>query len=260
MGRFKLTLEYEGTRYSGWQIQKNSRTVQGELVHALGTVLKTRTFELYGSGRTDAGVHALHQVAHLDVETVLSPEVLRMKMNDVLPADINVLGVERTYGKFHARHDAVGRSYLYQISRRRTALAKRFVWWIKEDLDVGRMREAAGAFDGMKDLRSFTDDDPEEKSTRVALEEAAVKEYGDLILIRIHGSHFLWKLVRRIVGVIAGVGRGHLDLREVHRFLAADLDVPATLTAPPSGLFLERVYYKGDRRLKTLEPAIPVGR
>src|SRR5437868_12446437 len=146
--RFKLTIEYAGTRYSGWQIQKNARTVQGELDRAVRTVTGRKDFELYGSGRTDAGVHALAQVAHLDVSSSLPPDSLRRRINDELPADINVLSAEIVPHRFHARHDAVARRYLYQVARRRTAFAKAYVWWVKEPLDLVRMREAAQAFVG----------------------------------------------------------------------------------------------------------------
>ena len=258
MARFKVYIEYEGTRFSGWQAQKNARTVQGELNEAAGRVFQTAAFELYGSGRTDAGVHALSQVAHLDVKTVLAPEIIRMKMNDELPADINILDIEKCAGEFHARHDASARSYLYQISRRRTAFGKRFVWWIKDALDAGKMRQAAELFTGLKDFRSFTADDPEEKSTKVHINAIDVQEAGDLILIRIVGSHFIWKMVRQIVGVLAEVGRGSMPLNDVKKFLHTQSDVPAKLTAPPSGLFLERVYYKGDVWLKEMRPAIDI--
>ncbi len=249
MGRFKITLEYEGTRYSGWQIQKNARTVQGEIVAVARDLFQTTEMEFYGSGRTDAGVHAIMQVAHLDVQTMLAPEIIRRKVNDKLPPDINLIEVEKTAKNFHARHDAIARSYLYQISRRRTALGKRFVWWIKDELDVAKMRKAAGLFDGLRDFRSFTADDPEETSTKVQLDPIEIVEEGDLILIRVVGSHFLWKMVRQIVGALAEVGRGSLTPAEVGRFLTAESDAPAKLTAPPSGLFLERVYYPGDARL-----------
>ena len=137
MPRFKLLIEYAGTRYSGWQIQKNARTVQGEIDRAVREVSKRGEFELYGSGRTDAGVHALAQVAHLELYTDLPPESLRRKLNDELPADIHIRAIDKAPHRFHARHDAVSRCYLYQISRRRTAFAKPFVWWIREPLDVG---------------------------------------------------------------------------------------------------------------------------
>lgn len=258
MPRFKIYLEYDGTRYSGWQVQKNARTVQGELMDAVGRVFDTGEFEFIGSGRTDAGVHALCQVAHLDVRTVLAPEIIRMKLNDLLPADINILEIEKAARDFHARHDAVMRSYLYQISRRRTAFGKRYVWWIKDTLDVRAMREAAKLFVGMKNVQSFTADDPEEKSTKVLVEGISLKEAEDLILLRVEGSHFLWRMVRRVVGVLAEVGRGKLTLQKVEGFLNVKSDVPATLTAPPSGLFLERVLYPGDKRLDLLEPTMSI--
>src|SRR6187549_3945027 len=107
MPRFKLLIEYAGTRYRGWQIQKNARTVQGEIERAIRESSGVREFELYGSGRTDAGVHALAQVAHLEIATTKPPETLRRAINDSLPSDINVLRIERVRHKFHARHDAV---------------------------------------------------------------------------------------------------------------------------------------------------------
>lgn len=258
MGRFKLFIEYEGTRYSGWQVQKNARTVQGEIIQALKHVFKTNALELYGSGRTDAGVHALEQVAHLDVKTVLAPEVIRMKVNDELPPDINLLEVEKAPRTFHARHDAIARSYLYQISRRRTAFGKRYVWWIKDALNVEAMNHAGALFVGMKDLRSFTDDDAEEKSTQVLIEAIEIADWGDMILIRMKGSHFLWKLVRRVVGVLAAVGRGTLTARDVERYIEDVSDEPARLTAPPSGLFLEHVQYERQEGARQLHPAFGV--
>src|SRR4051812_28521066 len=127
MARFKLTIEYAGTKYSGWQIQKNARTVQGEIDAAIREVSRRREFELYGAGRTDAGVHALAQVAHLDLYTALPPETLRTRVNDALPADIHITALEKAPHRFHARHDAVARSYLYQIARRKTAFFKPYV-------------------------------------------------------------------------------------------------------------------------------------
>jgi len=258
MARFKVSLEYDGTRYSGWQIQKNARTVAGEISSAIGKVLDSAEFELYGAGRTDAGVHALRQVAHLEAKTMLAPEILRQKINDELPADINILEIEKASPQFHARHDAVARSYLYQISRRRTAFGKKMVWWIKDQLDINRMKAAAELYVGMKDFQSFTADDPEEKSTKVHIEKIEIREHGDLILIRFLGSHFLWKMIRQVVGVIAEVGRGKLTVEQARMFLVHRSDQPATLTAPPSGLFLERIYYPQDKKLERLEPVLPI--
>jgi tRNA pseudouridine38-40 synthase len=256
--RFKLTLEYTGTRYSGWQIQKNARTVQGEIHRVVRDLSSRSDFELYGSGRTDSGVHALLQVAHLDLQTALKPSQLQHALNDALPADINILSIEVVPRRFHARHGALGRSYLYQISRRRTAFAKAYVWWIKDELDFPRMQEAARLFVGMNDFRSFSADDPEETSTRVLVESVELAEAGALVLVRIRGSHFIWKMVRRMVGVLVEVGRGALTTRDVAGFLKEASGVPATLTAPPSGLFLERVFYEGDRGGEPLRAVTPL--
>ena len=256
MARFKIYLEYEGTRYSGWQVQKNVRTVQGKLLEAAEKIFKNEKVDVQGSGRTDAGVHALCQVAHLDVKTVLAPEIIRMKLNDELPSDINILDVERTHPKFHARHDAISRSYLYQISRRRTAFGKNYVWWIKDKLDFSRMQSSAEKFIGMHDFVSFADEDQEEKSTKVLIEDVQMKEDGDLILVRIIGSHFLWKMVRRMIGVLVEIGRGRLSEQDLKRFLNSRSSEPAKFTAPPSGLFLEQVIYKGESLNHEFKPTI----
>jgi tRNA pseudouridine38-40 synthase len=246
MPRFKLVIEYSGTRYSGWQIQKNARTVQGEIDQAIRDVTGRREFELYGAGRTDAGVHALAQIAHLELYSDLPPAPLRARINDALPADIHIRHIDKVPHRFHARHDARSRSYLYQIARRKTAFFKPYVWWIKDPLDAARMRDAAAAFVGMQNFESFTADEPGEKSTKVLIDRLEIVDEGALVLVRVQGSHFLWRMVRRIAGVLAAVGRGELTAERAAGFLGERSDLPATLTAPASGLFLEGVYYAGD--------------
>lgn len=258
--RFKLTIEYAGTRYSGWQIQKNARTVQGELDRAVREATGARELELYGSGRTDAGVHALRQVAHLEIDTTLQPELLRRRINDALPSDVNVLRVEKVRHKFHARHDAVARSYIYQIARRRTAFAKPFVWWVKEELDLTAMRRLSARFVGLHDFQSFSDDDPSEKSTDVLVDSLELHEDGDLIVVHIEGSHFIWRMVRRLVGVLVAVGKGELSEEAAAGFLHVKSPLPARLTAPASGLFLERVYYPGEPRDQPITAPVVITR
>jgi tRNA pseudouridine38-40 synthase len=256
-----LTIEYAGTRYSGWQVQKNARTVAGEIERAARSVTGRTDFELYGSGRTDAGVHALGQVAHLDVATSLPADTLRGRMNDELPADIHLLSAVVVPHRFHARHDAIARRYLYQIATRRTAFAKPYVWWVKEAIDVERMEAAARSFIGMHDFASFSarhaggDDDT---SSVVLLERLEVATDGALVLVVVEGSHFLWKMVRRLVGVLAAVGRGDLAVDAAASLLGQASDLPASLTAPASGLFLERVYYEGDPRGLPTDAAVGV--
>jgi tRNA pseudouridine38-40 synthase len=256
MPRFKLTIEYLGTRYSGWQIQSNARTVAGTLAAAVREATAREKFELYGSGRTDAGVHALQQVAHLDVATTLAPAVLVQRLNEVLPHDVVVVDAAVVGHRFHARRDAARRSYLYQIATRPLAFGKPIVWWVKAPLDVDAMREAATAFQGFHDFRAFTDASPGETSTMVLVEQVAVTAPPPFVLIRVVGSHFLWKMVRRLVGVLVEVGRGGLTPEAARSLLGIDTPVPARLTAPAAGLFLERVFYPGDDEPRPFEPVL----
>ena len=254
MGRYKLTIEYEGTRYSGWQMQKGGKTIQGAILDACRELDNNDDVDVYGAGRTDGGVHAISQVAHVDLKTDLIPLKIKYGINDRLPPDICILNVEPADNKFHARHDAVARSYIYQISRRRTAFGKKFVWWIKDELNVNLMNQVASQFVGLKDFKSFTDEDQESGSTKVEIKHASVVEYGDLIVFHVVGSHFLWKQVRRMIGVIAEVGRGKLSLEEIPSLFRNKSDIPAKLTAPPSGLFLEKVYYNKEDIIFTTKP------
>ncbi|MDP4115075.1 MAG: tRNA pseudouridine(38-40) synthase TruA [Bacteroidota bacterium] len=257
MARFKLYIEYDGTRYSGWQLQKNAKTIQGVLLKAAYEIFKVDNIELQGSGRTDGGVHALCQVGHMDVKTMLAPEIIRMKFNDILPPDINIIEVEKTNPKFHARHDAVSRSYVYIISKRRTSFNKNYVWWIKDSLDFAKINQAAQLFKGMHDYKSFADKDSEEKSTKVLIHNVECTETANLIYIRIIGSHFLWKMVRRMVGILAEIGRGKKTKEDLKDYLFKYSTEPAKATAPPSGLFLENVYYQGDKISEEFKIPLP---
>ena len=256
--RFKLFIEYEGTRYSGWQKQENARTIQGTIIKAAEEIFGDGFYDLQGSGRTDSGVHAIRQVAHLDAKTMLAPEIIKMKLNDLLPHDINILEVEKANKNFHARHDAKSRSYIYQISRRRTAFNKNLVWWIKDKLDYEAMESASKQFIGMNNFDSFSDDDPDEKSTKVLIDDIQLKEEGNLILIRITGSHFIWKMVRRIVGVLVEVGRGRKSEKDIVFYLNNKSNEPAKFTAPPSGLFLESVVYEGELIPQSFESVVKI--
>jgi tRNA pseudouridine38-40 synthase len=246
MHKYKITLEYDGTNYSGWQRQNNAKSIQGALIIAAQNFLGASA-EIQGAGRTDAGVHALAQVAHLESSRKINPETLRIGLNDNLPASINILQVENARPRFHARHHATSRSYLYLIARRRTAFGKRYVWWIKDNLDIKKMQRAINIFSGFHDFSSFADKRMDkETSTQVNIENIQLKEFADIIALRVTGSHFLWKMVRRIVGITIEVGRGKFTIGDIEQMLNSHSDIPAQYTAPPSGLFLEKVLYEGD--------------
>ncbi|HEX8708976.1 MAG TPA: tRNA pseudouridine(38-40) synthase TruA [Pyrinomonadaceae bacterium] len=260
MQTWKLEIEYDGTRYSGWQKQPHARTVQGELLKAAETFLDTRV-EIGGSGRTDAGVHALRQVAHLKSRSParhLSPGRLLSGINGLLPHDINLLAAQDAPNGFHARHDAVARHYLYQISTRRTAFGKPYVWWVRDRLNVASMQRACQMLVGRHDFRSFCESPETQSSTLVQLQRAEVAAAGGLILFRIGASHFLWKMVRRIAGALVEAGRGNLPVAGFQRLLESYSNEPAAWTAPPSGLFLERVLYPGEALPEASGPAFPV--
>jgi len=252
--KYKITLEYDGTGYSGWQTQKNARSIQATVLAAAREVFGT-VADLQGAGRTDAGVHALGQVAHIETEKKLLPQQILFGLNDRLPASVNVLHVETASPRFHARHHARQRIYLYQISRRRTAFGKRYVWWIKDDLDTAAMKNACALFVGMHDFASFADKRfDKDASTKVKVDAVEFIDADDLCVIRVAGSHFLWKMVRRMVGVLAEVGRGNLDGQAIMKMLQHYSAGPARFTAPASGLFLEQVLYEGDRQLSVKLP------
>ncbi len=257
MPTYKLTIEYEGTRYSGWQAQGNTpKTVQGRLLKAAGDVFGD--VDIGGAGRTDAGVHAAGQVAHLRMHRGAEPVQIMRKLNDLLPHDINILSVERVNDRFHARHDAISRVYLYQIATRRTAFAKPFVWWIKDTLDVKAMGETASLIAGKNDFGAFSDKRLKEEDSRiVVVERCELVRDGGLILFRIAASHFLWKMVRKLVAFLVEVGRGN----GVPSDLSARLESGENFspTAPPSGLFLEAIVYEG-RFDQPVAPIVPVRR
>jgi tRNA pseudouridine38-40 synthase len=259
MPRYKLLIEYNGTRYSGWQVQQNAKSVQGAIINAARDAFG-RVGEVVGSGRTDAGVHALGQVAHIDLPDAAPVDRVRYGLNDNLPYDINVLDVSSVHGRFHARHDATGRSYIYQICRRRTAFGKEHVWWIRDPLDIGAMRRASLAAIGLHDFSSFADLEGSNDSRRVVVESIDIGEFGDMVILRIRASHFLRKMVRRVVGTLVEIGRGGIGIDGFADAIDRPTDRLARYTAPPSGLFLEQVIYKGESFLPELLPAMPVER
>ncbi len=262
MRTLRLTIEYDGTRYSGWQEQTNAKSISGEIRRAAEEFFE-RPVEIGGAGRTDAGVHALEQVAHLRFPrwgsspprirerlSNLAPREIVHGINDRLPSDINLLAVADTPPGFHARHDAISRSYLYRISTRRSAFEKRHVWWVRDRLQLPAMAEAAARLTGRHDFSAFCERDPrrDEQSTIVHIDSATIVRDDHLLLFRLVASHFLWKMVRRLTGSLVEVGRGNVTVEQFARLLDAPGEpnplLPAKVTAPPSGLFLERIGYR----------------
>ena len=256
----RAKIEYDGSRYRGWQAQVNARTVQGVLL-AAARELWGPGVRVHGAGRTDAGVHALGQVAsvHLPPRSRVDAAALR-RWNELLPFDVNVLELSAVSPSFHARHDAVRRVYRYRLATRRTAYGKPFVYWVKDELDVAAMDRAARLLAGRHDFAGFCENPEGHDSTIVVVEEARVTapaEADGLVLVRIAASHFLWKMVRRVVGVLLEVGAGRMAEAQVARLLVERTSEVARLTVPPSGLFLESVGYPGETEAIPPHPLRP---
>ena len=254
MPTYRLLVEYEGTKFSGWQAQASGRTVQGVLLEKLRALTGEPGLDLQGAGRTDAGVHALGQVASLRCRRSLDCGALLRDLERELPADLAVLEVSAAPKGFHARHDAEARAYRYQIATRRSAFGKRISWWVTDGLDVAAMMDAAAAFVGRHDFRAFARRSREAESTIVEVESCDVARFAGCVMIRMVASHFLWNQVRRMVGALVTVGRGEARPRDVQSWLSGRSPAPP-LAAPAAGLFLEAVRYPGVAwRLPPLEP------
>lgn len=206
--------------------------------------------ELQGAGRTDAGVHAAAQVCHLRIQKARKYDggQLAHEVNERLPGDIAIIEAAPAAHSFHARHDAVSRSYVYQISTRKTAFSKKYVWWVKQALDLEAMERAARMLKGRHDFSRFRAKDPSkpDESPIVVVESAEVERQDEMILFRVEASHFVYRMVRRLAGALVKLGKGEISEADFAALLNAekrpDLDV-AAWTAPASGLFLERVKY-----------------
>ncbi len=264
---WKLTLAYDGSDFSGWQVQPEKLTVQGELQSALGRITGETPLP-QGSGRTDAGVHALGQVASFALRAPIPAENLHRALNRTLPAAIRVLSAEPAPEDFHARHSATAKSYEYRIFRAPICppFLARYVLPCPGTLDIDAMQAAARRLEGEHDFLSFAATDPD--ATARTAEDEGLSEpkstirtifssgwetdpAGELLVYRVRGSGFLHHMVRNFVGTLLEVGRGRLSPDEMNRILAARARAAAGPTAPARGLFLHSVEYGGKK-----EPAV----
>jgi tRNA pseudouridine38-40 synthase len=241
---YKLTLEYDGTAYAGWQRQAKDLTVQGMMEAALKRITQT-PITVIGAGRTDAGVHALGQVAHFKSEKLLTPDEWARALNAVLPGDIAVLSAELVADDFHARYGATGKVYEYRILNRpvRAPLDRHRVWHVKSPLNVPAMREAVRLLLGRHDFASFQGHPTDTKNTVCELRRLEIMQDGDRIRFEADADRFLKQMMRAIVGTLVEVGRGKRAPASMKDILAAKDRRAAGMTAPPHGLYLLRVDY-----------------
>lgn len=245
MPRFKLTIEYDGTAFVGWQRQENGMSVQEALETAVERYCQIKGL-VHGAGRTDAGVHALAQVAHVDLPRNDRPEVVANALNAHLrPHLVSVLKAELVDDEFHARFSAIERGYEYRILNRRApaALEAGKVWWIPAPLDAAAMHEAAQVLVGKHDFTSFRAAECQAESPVKTLDAIAVSRQAEMIVLTTRARSFLHHQVRNIVGTLRTVGEGKWTARDVARALEARDRSAGGQTAPPTGLYLTHVKY-----------------
>ncbi len=244
MPTIKLTLEYEGTLYAGWQRQLNQPTIQEAVETAIKNVTQ-QTVSVVAAGRTDAGVHALGQVASFRIEREMTPYEWTRALNAHLPPDISVRSVELPSADFHARHKAKGKLYRYRILNRseRPALERLGTWHVHRPLDEHAMTESAAHLIGVHDCSSFETQPTENEDPICHIQQLTIIRVGHALRIDIYANRFLKQMVRSIVGTLAEVGTGRRPAASMQDILDARDRSMAGKTAPPQGLYLVRVDY-----------------
>lgn len=245
--RYLITISYDGTNFSGYQKQPKERTVQGELEKVLKEINGGKKVDVHASGRTDAGVHALAQRVHFDLETKITSEKLSKGLNSLLPEDIFVKRVEEVSDNFHARFSAIGKEYVYKLNMGEyNPLERNYVYQHNEKLDVVEMERAMKYLEGTHNFKSFTKTDEEKDDfVRTISQTSIVRDSKDLnkIIFTFVGTGFLRYMVRNMVGTLIMVGEGKIKSEEIIEILKKEDRVYAGKTAKPEGLYLKNVFY-----------------
>ena len=245
--RYFITFSYDGTKFNGYQKQPRVRTVQGEIEKALKQINDNKEVIISATGRTDAGVHALNQKAHFDLEKEFDLDKLKQGLNSLLPEDIYIKKVEKVLDNFHARFDAIGKEYVYIINMGEyNPLERNYVYQHCKKLDVVEMERALKYFEGTHNYKSFTKTDEEKDDyVRTISQTSLTRDNKDInkIYLDFVGTGFLRYMVRNIVGLLIEVGEGKRRSEEVISILKAEDRTKAGKTANPEGLYLKNVFY-----------------
>ncbi|WP_353094179.1 tRNA pseudouridine(38-40) synthase TruA [Tissierella praeacuta] len=244
MKNIKLTIEYEGTNYSGWQRQDNAITIQGKLEDAL-EILVEEKIKLIGSGRTDGKVHALGQVANFLTTSNIPGERYKYALKFLLPDDITIIESEEVDLNFHARFDALKKKYKYIVytGELPRAIYRNFSYYVPYNIDINKMIEASKYLIGTHDFSAFMSANSDVNSTIRTIYDISIEKNKDLIKFSVEGNSFLRNMVRIIVGTLLFVGFGRIDVDNLPKIILDGERKGAGPTAPPQGLFLEKVYY-----------------
>lgn len=244
MKNIMVEIEYDGTNYSGWQIQPNSKTVQEEIMKAL-KILTGTDININGSGRTDAGVHANGQVANFLLESNIPVDRLPLALNSKLPKDISIIRAREVSMDFHARYSAIGKQYIYHIynGRYRSALLRNYSYHVQYSLDYNMMLQGARLLIGTHDFKGFMSSGSSVEDTVRTIKKLDIINKDNSIYIHIEGDGFLYNMVRIIAGTLIEIGTGKRSLEQLKKALETKERTLAGHTAPPQGLFLNKVFY-----------------
>ena len=242
---FKMKIAYDGTRYYGWERKKDRETIQGKLETVLAKMCRIDEVQVIGAGRTDAGVHAKAMTANVHLETSLSCEQIRDYLNRYLPEDIAVTEVREAAARFHARYNAVGKTYCYTVfdGPVQPVFNRKYYTPLEQTVDVERMRRAAEYLIGEHDFRSFCGNTKMKKSTVRLVDQVEIRRNKGYVTFTFHGNGFLQNMIRILVGTLLEVGWGRREPEEMERILEAKDRQAAGFTAPAKGLCLVRVDY-----------------
>ncbi|UDM32394.1 tRNA pseudouridine(38-40) synthase TruA [Lentilactobacillus laojiaonis] len=252
MVRYKATVAYDGTLFSGFQRQPNKRTIEGILTKKINLMAKkpTPAIEVFGSGRTDAGVHALGQVVHFDFPYDLSEESMYMGLNSMLPLDMQIKKVEKVPDDFHARYDVSGKRYVYRVTLDQfiNPFKRNYTSNWKYPIDLDKLNAALQDLIGEHDFSSFVASGSTAKTNIRTIYEAFAKldAENNEIAIEFYGNGFLYNMVRIMVGVVLEIGSGLRDPHDIIRLFEVKDRTQARRTMPASGLYLKKVYYQGE--------------
>jgi tRNA pseudouridine38-40 synthase len=247
MKNIKLIIEYDGTNYSGWQTQKNAISVQGKLEDAIKTITG-ENIQLVGSGRTDGGVHALGQVANFHTNSTIPNDKFSCILNNALPDDIKIIHSEEVGLDFHSRFDAISKRYRYIIynGKMPSPIYRNLSYHFKYDLDIDKMIRASKYLVGTHNFACFKGRKSVVKSTIRTIYYVDIRRKGDFIEFVFEGNSFLRYMVRIIIGTLVKIGSGERDVSDMKKIIDSKNRNNAGPTAPPQGLFLEKVFYPND--------------
>ncbi|MBB6216851.1 tRNA pseudouridine38-40 synthase [Anaerosolibacter carboniphilus] len=244
MKNVKLTIEYDGTGFHGWQRQDHHRTVQEEVEKALEKIIKKR-ITIHGSGRTDAGVHGLGQVASFKEDFTIPIDKIPLAVNALLPDDVAIRNAEEVSLDFHARYSAVGKRYIYKIYNRplRSPLQRNYAYFVPTELNLDAIKKASSFFIGEHDFKAFMASGSSIKDTVRRIHRLHVYQEQDMLTIEVEGNGFLYNMVRIMAGTLVDIGKSKISPENIPQIISSGDRTKAGHTAPPQGLYLAEVYY-----------------